>query len=169
VSTSLVSSKSGCDIPCRGVPHTGHVSAFKVISAPQHAQKAATLSNLHNCYSPLDERRKCKDSRRRRPAQSVEDREKEDQESVGCITDPPESGSGLRSFGQRAEFGGSDYVLFQQVERCGEKNQILHEKGNVLSHCRESAGRCRPTVRHERNDSGRPDEVAPCPQSPKDS
>jgi hypothetical protein len=51
------------------------------------------LSNLHNCYSPLDERRKCKDSRRsRRPAQSVEDRGKEDQESVGRITAPPVSG-----------------------------------------------------------------------------
>jgi hypothetical protein len=32
---------SGCDIPCLGTPQTGHASAFKVISAPQQAQKAA--------------------------------------------------------------------------------------------------------------------------------
>jgi len=28
-------------MPCRGVPQTAHASAFNVISAPQHAQKAA--------------------------------------------------------------------------------------------------------------------------------
>jgi len=33
--------KSGGNIPCRGVPQTAHASAFNVISAPQHAQKAA--------------------------------------------------------------------------------------------------------------------------------
>jgi hypothetical protein len=42
VLTSKASNKSGCAIPCLGVPHTGHASAFKVISAPQHPQKAAT-------------------------------------------------------------------------------------------------------------------------------
>ena len=29
------------NIPCRGVPQTGHASALRVISAPQHVQKAA--------------------------------------------------------------------------------------------------------------------------------
>jgi hypothetical protein len=29
------------NIPCRGVPQTGHASARRVISAPQHVQKAA--------------------------------------------------------------------------------------------------------------------------------
>jgi hypothetical protein len=36
---SNVSSASGCNSPCRGVPQAGHASAFKVISAPQHPQK----------------------------------------------------------------------------------------------------------------------------------
>jgi hypothetical protein len=62
VLASNVSNKSGCDIPCRGAPHTGQVSAFKVISVPQHAQKAATLFNLHNSCNSLDECRKCKDA-----------------------------------------------------------------------------------------------------------
>jgi hypothetical protein len=42
-----VRARSGCDIPCRGAPHTGHASAFRVISAPQHAQKAATSFRTH--------------------------------------------------------------------------------------------------------------------------
>jgi hypothetical protein len=36
-----VSGRSDCNIPWRGVPQTGHASAFKVISAPQQVQKAA--------------------------------------------------------------------------------------------------------------------------------
>jgi len=40
----------------------GHATAFKVISAPQHAQKAAIVSQI--AIMVLDERRKCKDSRR---------------------------------------------------------------------------------------------------------
>jgi len=66
--TPNASNKSACDIPCWGVPDTGHASAFKVISAPQHDQKAATSFHLHNCYDCLDERRKCDDSR---PVRSV--------------------------------------------------------------------------------------------------
>jgi hypothetical protein len=54
---------SGCNIPCRGAPQTGHASAFKVISAPQHVQKAATSFSLHGLYRCLDERTNCKDSR----------------------------------------------------------------------------------------------------------
>jgi hypothetical protein len=64
VLTSNVSDKSGGNIPCCGVPHTGHVPPFKVISAPQHVQKAATLFNLHGHYDSLDEPQKYKDSRR---------------------------------------------------------------------------------------------------------
>jgi hypothetical protein len=67
VLASVLCDKSGGDIPCRGLPHTRHASAFKVISAPQHEQKAATLFNLHNRCNCLDERRKCKDSRRSSP------------------------------------------------------------------------------------------------------
>jgi len=37
-------------MPCRGVPQTGHASAFNVISAPQHEQKAAMFLTLQNCY-----------------------------------------------------------------------------------------------------------------------
>jgi hypothetical protein len=37
-------------MPCRGVPQTGHASAFKVISAPQHEQKAAIFLTLQNSY-----------------------------------------------------------------------------------------------------------------------
>jgi hypothetical protein len=37
-------------MPWRGVPHTGHASAFNLISAPQHAQKAAISFALHNCF-----------------------------------------------------------------------------------------------------------------------
>ncbi len=40
------------NIPCRGVPHTGHFSAFKVISAPQQAQYAAIgPSKLSACLT----------------------------------------------------------------------------------------------------------------------
>jgi hypothetical protein len=63
VPTPYVSNRSGGDIPCWRVPYTGHASAFKAISAPQHEQKAATSLHLHNCYDCLDERRKCNDSR----------------------------------------------------------------------------------------------------------
>ena len=37
------------NIPCRGVPHTGHFSAFKVISAPQQAQYAAIGPSKRSC------------------------------------------------------------------------------------------------------------------------
>ncbi len=57
------------------------------------------------------------------------------------------SGPDLLNLRQRAEFGDSDYVLFQQVERCGEKNQILHEKatrsviaGNPLADTAQPSG-----------------------------
>jgi hypothetical protein len=33
---------SAFNIPCLGLPQTGHGSDFKVISAPEHEQKAAT-------------------------------------------------------------------------------------------------------------------------------
>jgi hypothetical protein len=52
----VIAAKTGCHIQ-------DTLQAFKVISAPQHAQKAATSFRLHHCYSPmLDEHRKCKDS-----------------------------------------------------------------------------------------------------------
>jgi hypothetical protein len=44
------------------LPQTGHASAFKVISAPQHAQKAATSFSLHSCHVSFDECGKFKDS-----------------------------------------------------------------------------------------------------------
>ena len=38
-------------MPCRGVPQTGHASAFNWISAPQHEQKAAMFLILpKDCY-----------------------------------------------------------------------------------------------------------------------
>ncbi len=40
---SNIGRRSGGSIPCRGVPQTAQASAFKVISAPQHAQKAAII------------------------------------------------------------------------------------------------------------------------------
>jgi hypothetical protein len=51
--TSSAGRASGGNIPCRGVPQTGHDSAFKVISAPQHAQKAATSFSLRSSFSIL--------------------------------------------------------------------------------------------------------------------
>jgi hypothetical protein len=46
---SVPRSRAGCrsvgNIPCRGVPQTGHASAFKPSSAPQHEQKAAMFSS----------------------------------------------------------------------------------------------------------------------------
>jgi hypothetical protein len=52
--------RSGCNIPCRGLPQIGHASAFKVISAPQHAQKAATSSVSTNAMSLLMNVRRAK-------------------------------------------------------------------------------------------------------------
>ena len=40
---SNIGRRSGGNIPCRGVPQTAQASAFKVISAPQHAQNAAII------------------------------------------------------------------------------------------------------------------------------
>jgi hypothetical protein len=55
--------RSGCNIPCRGLPQIGHALAFKVISAPQHPQKAATSSTSTKCYAVFDALKKGKDSR----------------------------------------------------------------------------------------------------------
>jgi hypothetical protein len=49
-------------MPWRGVPHTGHASAFNLISAPQHAQKAAISFALHQLFCLLDERGNGEDS-----------------------------------------------------------------------------------------------------------
>jgi hypothetical protein len=54
--------RSGCNIPCRGVPQTAHASAFKPISAPQHEQKAAMSFTPHHWSFLFDERKNREDS-----------------------------------------------------------------------------------------------------------
>src|SRR5262249_30313109 len=55
--------------------------------------------------------------------------------------------------------GCSHHVLFQQVDRYGEQNHVLHQEGNVAGHRREAGSRV-PAVRHDRNDGDRRDERA---------
>ena len=45
----------------------------------------------------------------------------------------------------------SGYILLQQIERCRKKQQVLHQKSDVLGHRRKSSGRQRPTIGHEWN------------------
>src|SRR5262249_46572153 len=56
-----------------------------------------------------------------------------------------------------AAFGGSvhpNQILLQQVNGCGEKDDILHEERNVSGHCRKPGSRI-PSIRHEGNDGDR--------------
>src|SRR5215471_21725293 len=46
----------------------------------------------------------------------------------------------------------SCHVLFQQIYRDGEEDDVLHEERDVTRHGREPPGRRRPAVRHEGND-----------------
>src|SRR5262245_50547830 len=64
---------------------------------------------------------------------------------------------GTQQLGLGAAFGGGGHpnqILLQQVNGCGEKDDILHEESNVSGHCRKP-GSGIPSIRHEGNDSDR--------------